>query len=171
MTDLLQITYRWLLAVGESEKAIQVMVKAAKCNNLQSTKIEYEVKTYMDTQASLNMNQSKGNIFDLLRTPIMRTYSLVVWINWLFCGLSFYGSSQYIGQLGGNIFLNLAMSAFSQIPGVLFCCWIIDVWGRKKTQIVFNIFCGVILIVSGMSMFFIFLKLKDLSKSSFKSSI
>lgn len=141
------------MAVGEIQPAVNTMIKAAKCNNLLTTDIENEAKKYVHEQSINNANQMKGNIFDLLRTSVIRKYTIVMWVNWLFCGLSFYGSSQYIGQLGGNVFLNIAMSAFCQVPAVLFCSWIINIWGRKTTLVVFNLICGAVLIISGINIY------------------
>lgn len=126
------------------------MTKAAKYNGLPTKRIEYEIKEYMLQNHDVDSSKQRtGNILDLLRTPVIRKYTLVLWVNWLFCGLSFFGSSQYIGQLGGNIFLNIALSAVIQIPGVLICCWTVEAWGRKTTLIFANVLCGISLIVSG----------------------
>jgi hypothetical protein len=40
--------------------------------------------------------------------------------NWFVCGLCFFGVSQYVGETGGNIFKNVAISASLEIPGLLF---------------------------------------------------
>jgi hypothetical protein len=39
-----------------------------------------------------------------------------MYFNWIVCGLCFYGLAQYMGQIGGNIFINVAVS------GELFTC-------------------------------------------------
>lgn len=125
------------------------MTKAARSNKLPTNNIENEVQNHMTNQCINKTNEKKGNIFDLFRTAVIRRYTIVMWLNWLFCGLSFYGTSQYIGQLGGNVFLNIAMSAFCQVPAVIFCSWIINIWGRKATLVVFNLLCGAVLMISG----------------------
>lgn len=113
---------------------------------------------------------TKANIIDLVRTPVMRMYTLVMGFNWFLCGLCFYGVSQFIGQLGklnkkkngstfwclnnfsfqgGNIFVNVALSAVIQIPSSLFACWSTKAWGRKKTLIFANVVSGLGILLIG----------------------
>lgn len=91
----------------------------------------------------INEEKQGGNILDLVKTPIMRMYTLCIGFNWFVCGLCFFGSAQYIGQLGGNIFINVALSAIIQIPSTLFSIWAMKNWGRKRTLIISNITAGV----------------------------
>lgn len=138
------------MAVGKTSQAIDTMVRAARFNKLPIEEVEYQVKEYMaEKQVTGHLKRKTGNVLDLLRTSVMRKYTIVLWIDWLCCGLSFYGSSQYISQLGGNVFWNIALSAAVQIPGVLLCCYVIGIWGRKSTLISANIISGVALIVTG----------------------
>jgi hypothetical protein len=36
-----------------------------------------------------------------------------MYVVWVVCGLCFYGLAQYMGQIGGNIFINVAISGQS----------------------------------------------------------
>lgn len=118
---------------------------------------------YLQTKDNKDMEKNKGNILDLVRTPIMRIYTFVICFNWLVCGFCFFGVSQFIGQLGtflvlhiqiylilltllfsgGNIFVNVALSAIIQIPSTLFACWTTKAWGRKRTLIIANLLSGI----------------------------
>jgi hypothetical protein len=55
-------------------------------------------------------DSKKPNVLDLFRTPNMRLKTLCMYFNWIVCGLCFYGLAQYMGQVGGNIFINVAIS-------------------------------------------------------------
>lgn len=126
-----------------------------------SDTIEQDVNAYLQFKDTKKAESSKANIIDLVRTPVMRMYTLVLGFNWFLCGLCFYGVSQFIGQLGsiqfslkntrlftklfflaGNIFLNVALSAVIQIPSTFFACWSTKAWGRKKTLIIANLLSG-----------------------------
>jgi hypothetical protein len=50
--------------------------------------------------------------------------------------------AQYIGQLGGNIFINVALSAVIQIPSSFFAIWALKSWGRKRTLVFSNLVAG-----------------------------
>ncbi|CAH1971044.1 unnamed protein product [Acanthoscelides obtectus] len=140
---------RWELAVGRKENAINTLQKAAKCNKMPTDKIATDVDFYLQTKDINKVEQSKGNILDLVRTPIIRMYTIAICFNWLVCGLCFFGVSQFIGQLGGNIFINVALSAVIQVPSTIFACWATKAWGRKKTLIVANILAGVSILLIG----------------------
>ncbi|XP_060523851.1 organic cation transporter protein-like isoform X2 [Cylas formicarius] len=142
---------RWLLAAGKKDSAIKVLKKAAAYNNLATGSIENDVSKYLEKR-SLNggTEVSKGNILDLVRTPIMRMYTVAICFNWIVCGLCFFGVSQFVGQLGGNIFLNVALSAIIQLPSTFFACWSTKVWGRKKTLIFANVLSGTAIILIGL---------------------
>ncbi|XP_018565831.1 organic cation transporter protein isoform X2 [Anoplophora glabripennis] len=140
---------RWQLAVGKKDEAVAVLKKAAKRNELPTDTIEQDVTEYLAHKDLKEVEQSKGNIIDLIRTPIMRMYTIAICFNWTVCGLCFFGVSQFIGQLGGNIFVNVALSAVIQIPSTLFACWSTKAWGRKKTLIAGNVVSGVAMLLIG----------------------
>lgn len=65
-----------------------------------SETIERDVNAYLQNKDTKKAESSKANIIDLVRTPVMRMYTLALGFNWFLCGLCFYGVSQFIGQLG-----------------------------------------------------------------------
>lgn len=135
--------------MGKKNEAIAILKKAAKRNKLSTDSIEDDVKEYLAHKDLKEVEHSKGNIIDLVRTPIMRMYTIAICFNWTVCGLCFFGVSQFIGQLGGNIFINVALSAIIQIPSTLFACWATKAWGRKKTLIAGNVVAGIALLLIG----------------------
>ncbi|XP_044268025.1 organic cation transporter protein-like [Tribolium madens] len=133
---------RWLLTVGKKDKAIKLLEKAAHYNKLPTKNIKEDVYNYMKKN-KISEEKQAGNILDLVKTPIMRMYTFCVGFNWFVCGLCFYGSAQYIGQMGGNIFINVALSGVIQIPSTFFSIWAVKAWGRKQTLIFSNILAGI----------------------------
>lgn len=131
---------RWLLAVGKSDEAIRVMEKAAHHNGLPTAPIKDDVNTYMQKQEA--SQQQAGKMFDLVRTPNMRSKTFCISFNWIVCGLCFFGVAQFIGQLGGNIFINVALSAVIQVPGTLFSVWSMKSLGRRYTLMGANLVAG-----------------------------
>lgn len=62
-------------------------------------------------EAETDLDSAKTyNLLDLFRTPNMRIRTICIAVNWLVCGICFYGVAQYVGRLAGNIFLNVAGS-------------------------------------------------------------
>ncbi|KAJ8961516.1 hypothetical protein NQ318_014766 [Aromia moschata] len=144
---LLPESPRWLLAIGRKEKAVAMLKKAAKCNRLPTDNVENDVDSYLRKKDVRGSEVRKGNIVDLFRTPVIRVYTVAICFNWIVCGLCFFGVSQFIGQLGGDIFVNVAFSAVIQIPSTLFACWSTKALGRKKTLILADVISGASLLL------------------------
>lgn len=140
---------RWLLAVGKTEEAITVLEKAARHNRMPTDSIRTDVNNYCSHKETFAENQ-RGNIWDLVRTPNMRNKTFCICFNWVVCGLCFFGVAQFIGQLGGNIFLNVAMSAVIQIPGTFASIWLMKTLGRRYTLISSNLLGGVACLIIGL---------------------
>lgn len=85
----------------------------------------------------------KASFLDLFRTPNMRIKSLSIFFNWIVCGMGLFGMSQYIGQVGGNIFINFTVSGAIQIPGNFVAWWAMNKLGRRITLICSNSIAGV----------------------------
>ncbi|CAH1971048.1 unnamed protein product [Acanthoscelides obtectus] len=124
---------RWQLSVGKKEQAIYTLQKAAAYNKLPVENIERDVTADLQKRTVNNVEKKKGNLLDLVKTRIILTYTLLMCVCWLVSGFCYYGANQYVGQLGGDIFLNVALSALIQLPSNFFACWSATVWGRRKT--------------------------------------
>lgn len=167
MTSILLLSYywllpespRWLFAVGRVEDSVTVLEKAAKLNKLPIANIRKNLEII---HAAKSEQKPAGNAFDLIRTRNMRVKTICMFYNWLACGVCFFGVSQYIGGIGGNIFKNFALGALFGLPGeylsiyivkrvirfhlltlgTISCIVLLKYLGRKKTLIVGNCVCS-----------------------------
>lgn len=135
---------RWLLAMGKQRAACEILQKAVNINNVENVDVPEIVRKHCLHQ---NLKKStldyKASFFDLLRTPNMRIKSLCIFFNWIVCGMGLFGISQYIGQVGGDIFINFAVSGAIQIPGNFVAWWAMNTLGRRITLICSNSISGV----------------------------
>ncbi|KAK0180095.1 hypothetical protein PV327_005772 [Microctonus hyperodae] len=135
---------RWLLAVGRQKAACTVLKRAAKVNKIENKDIPDLVrKHYLHQHSRKTASDHSATFIDLIRTPNMRIKSLAIFFNWIVCGMGLFGMSQYIGQVGGNIFVNVAVSGVTQIPGNFVAWWAMNKLGRKITLIISNITAGI----------------------------
>ncbi|CAH1636432.1 unnamed protein product [Spodoptera littoralis] len=142
---LIPETPRWLIAVKRTDEAIEVLERVAKVNNRPTDNIRADIEAY---QASLEKHQlRKGNFLDLFRTPNLRKNIIAMAFNWLACSYCFYGVSQYVGQLSGNVFINVACSASVTLLGTFLAIPLMKVMGRKTIVITFHIICAVCLLI------------------------
>lgn len=73
----------------------------------------------------------------------MRIKSYAIFVNWIVCGMGLFGMSQYIGLVGGDIFINFALSGLIQIPGNFLAWWTMNALGRRITLVSSNLIAGV----------------------------
>ncbi|XP_039755231.1 organic cation transporter protein-like [Pararge aegeria] len=116
---------KWLLATAQTDKALDVLRIAARQNNRE--------KFFEDLKDSLTICKTQvrndPGFMAFMRSDSMR-----------FCtGLGFYTFSQYLGLIGGNIFLTVAISGVISVTGGLFCLFIVTKVGRKTTVWIFQI--------------------------------
>ncbi|XP_046625512.1 organic cation transporter protein-like isoform X2 [Neodiprion virginianus] len=135
---------RWLLAMGRQKEACRILKKAAKLNKVKDTDIPDMVRRHCLHQNSKNTAPNyKPSFVDLLKTPNMRKKSIAIFFNWMICGMGLFGITQYLGQVGGDIFVNFAVSGATQIPGNIVSLWAMSALGRKTTLISSNTMTGI----------------------------
>ncbi|XP_058801883.1 organic cation transporter protein-like isoform X2 [Phymastichus coffea] len=135
---------RWLLAMGKQKAACKVLQTGAKINKLDGQDISEVVRQHCLHQNSKKTEaDGKASFLDLFRTPNMRVKSLAIFFNWIVCGMGLFGMSQYIGHVGGDIFLNFALSGLIQIPGNFLAWWTMNALGRRITLVASNLIAGI----------------------------
>uniref|UniRef100_T1GCL2 Major facilitator superfamily (MFS) profile domain-containing protein n=1 Tax=Megaselia scalaris TaxID=36166 RepID=T1GCL2_MEGSC len=142
---------RWLLANGKIDEVEKLLVHGAERNHRSTKTIRSDLDEHMSRKALLSETDLKekahGTLIDLFKYPNLRIRTLVMGFNWLVCGLTYFGVSQYIGEISGNIFVNVAISGMIGIPGTLISIPATKVLGRKKALILSNCVAGISLLL------------------------
>ncbi|XP_045450003.1 organic cation transporter protein-like [Melitaea cinxia] len=137
---------RWLLATGQNKKALNVLEKAAIQNNREEY---YEAGLKSLTRCKTRIRNDPGFI-EFFKSRNMRLKTLLLSLNWFFTGLAFYTFSQYLGLIGENIFLTVALSGIIFVAGGITCIFIITKVGRKITIWIYQIitaFCFIFILI------------------------
>ncbi|CAH2084663.1 unnamed protein product [Euphydryas editha] len=137
---------RWLITMGQKEKATEILTYIAKKNNMPTDNIKELVeKAVMETQ-SFHTKQY-GSYIDLFKTPKIRIYTLITAFVWMCCAHTFFGINQYIGRLQGNIYLNVMLSSISLVPGIILVI-LASLYLRRKVAVITSfVTAGVSLLV------------------------
>lgn len=170
---LLPESPRWLLAVNKTTNAITLIERVAKVY-VSHFKISKEImrlaindnKFYIFVnfrnslpteglsekillhQAQITQNQlEKGTIVDLFRKPNLRKNLFIMSFNWFVCGFCYYGVSQYVSHLSGNIFINVAATGGVTVCSIFISIILMKCLGRKTVVIISSILCGTCLLI------------------------
>ncbi|XP_072932797.1 organic cation transporter protein-like isoform X3 [Epargyreus clarus] len=125
---------RWLLATGQRDKAIEVLNNAAMVNNKQK---DFQIVKKWLLSCKETIIEAPG-FLAFIKSKNMRMKTVLLSGNWFCTGLEFYTFSQYLGAIGGNIFLTVALTGIISIPGGILCVYIITKFGRRTTVWIFQ---------------------------------
>ncbi|CAB3254859.1 unnamed protein product [Arctia plantaginis] len=120
---------RWLIASGQMDKALEILVQAAKMNSREiSVK---EISRLLSKHVNPMANKSVPTFSAFLKSKNMRMKTILLSMNWFCTGLSFYTFAQYLGSIGRDIFIAVAVTGIISSLGGLTCVYVVTKVGRK----------------------------------------
>ncbi|CAG9132753.1 unnamed protein product [Plutella xylostella] len=146
---LLPETPRWLIAAKKTEEAVLILERVARVNNRPTENIRATVEAYEKTLGQTKLR--KGNVLDLVRTPALRRNTVCMAFCFFSCSYCVFGVSQYVGQLGGNVFVNVAASATVAAIGAILSMPLMKITGRKTIFVSLFLVCGASLLLLAVS--------------------
>ncbi|CAJ0607765.1 unnamed protein product [Cylicocyclus nassatus] len=117
---------RWLVLQGRFDEADRVMSKAARIN-----KANIPDKWWEKLEISANTKQTAG-FLDLFRTQKLRRRILVAILVWPVNSMVYYGLTMKSDVGGGSLYVNFAISAAMELPGLIVLYLLMDRIGRRR---------------------------------------
>ncbi|CAG2168371.1 unnamed protein product [Oppiella nova] len=131
---------RWQLANGRVDEAEITIRKALQMNGKSTDNLTEKI-----AQLAKNIQGAPGiiksgktyNMFDLLKTPNLRKYSLILWYSWIINALVYYGISFNMSDFGGNFYITFVLAGLMELPSQLFTPLFLKFIGRRKLYAIF----------------------------------
>ncbi|XP_031557646.1 organic cation transporter-like protein [Actinia tenebrosa] len=128
-------TPRWSLAHDHIERAQAVLMKCgAKKNKTLDTQALRELLEYVREDGKQIKDgdfHKRYNPLDLVRTPKLRKWTIIVCYNWFVVSLVYFGFDLYTTQLPGSIYLNYFLMNLIDIPVIGVVWFTVHRYGRK----------------------------------------
>uniref|UniRef100_A0A8C7WU16 Solute carrier family 22 member 3 n=1 Tax=Oryzias sinensis TaxID=183150 RepID=A0A8C7WU16_9TELE len=115
---------RWLLSQNKKSQVVKITESIAKENRRVLSK---NIETLTDDDADSN----SASFMDLIRTPNMRTHSLILSYNWFTSAVVYQGWIMRLGILGGNVYVDFLISGLVEFPAAFLILFTIDGMGRR----------------------------------------
>ncbi|GMS95889.1 hypothetical protein PENTCL1PPCAC_18064, partial [Pristionchus entomophagus] len=132
---LVHESVRWLVTTRRFTKADHILQHAAKVNGVTLPDqwwnlLDGEEKTEKDASRK-EKPSAKPSILDLLRTPVLRRRSLVVFYLWPVVSMVYYGLSMKSDILGGDLYVNFIIGGLIEMPALFLVYLLLDRLGRR----------------------------------------
>lgn len=139
---LIPESIRWLMVSGRQQKAVDVLLGAAKLNNVKYSdetlqKLyeqcnNLEMKSDTDDDRKLNgQKREQSPIWEVLKSKIMLLRILNCSFCWLTNTFVFYGLSLNSVSLAGDKYTNFIVTCLAEIPGYITVYIILNRYGRR----------------------------------------
>ncbi|KAM9648961.1 solute carrier family 22 member 13-like [Morphnus guianensis] len=135
---------RWLATKGRIEEAKKVLQKAASIN-------KRTISPGLLEQLKPEKQTKSGSPLDLFRKKHLRKVTLIMSCAWFVNSLVYYGLSLNVTNFGLDIYLTQLAFGAVEIPARIGCIFILQWFGRKKSQAVLLLLSGLVcLIITGI---------------------
>lgn len=143
---------RWLLSMGQVDKAAEVLKTIAKTNGTQDRLSEQELHSMLK-QLVIKQDQCDQNhsVFQLFQRWRLAKNTLLVTISWIMNGVIYYAITLNASNLSGNQFLNFFILAMIEVPAGYLGSVLCDKVGRRWTQVAVFVLCVASSLLAGVA--------------------
>ncbi|CAG00152.1 unnamed protein product [Tetraodon nigroviridis] len=115
---------RWLVSQKKFSKAYEI-------TNAMATENKRNISKNLEALAEDEGDSPSASVLDLLRTPNMRKYTLILMFNWFTSEVVYQGLIMRVGITAKNLYIDFLISALVEIPAALLILFTIERMGRR----------------------------------------
>ena len=141
---------RWLLATGRMKEAEKVIRNGAKVNGKTIPEDIFKVEAKNDNKDTSGLEDNKPTFRDLFKPSFILRRSLNMMYQWFSVTMCYYGLAFASVNLTADPYVNFTLSCLIEIPGYLFCIFVMDCWGRRPILSFCQLVSGIACIAAGL---------------------
>ncbi|KAJ0004835.1 hypothetical protein NQD34_011049 [Periophthalmus magnuspinnatus] len=138
---------RWLLANGKVEKARFYLNRCSKFNKGQTLSPQIQLESFIDIKDTKKAEKTY-NFLDLVRTPRIRSYTIITGIVWYGVAQTYYGISLNISGFGLSIYLTHFIYSAIEVPAKWTIFVLLNIIGRKWCQAGTQLLTGICIFIN-----------------------
>ncbi|KAM6462835.1 solute carrier family 22 member 2-like isoform 1-T2 [Liasis olivaceus] len=136
---------RWLITQGQNARAMKLVDEIAKKNGKVLPAIFENINLEKEHVEDTKFSPS---LLDLVRTPQIRKYTLILMYNWFTSAIMYQGLIMHIGVAGGNIYLDIFYATLVEFPAAFILIVTIERVGRRYPWAASNLVAGITCLVT-----------------------
>ncbi|CAH2047613.1 unnamed protein product, partial [Iphiclides podalirius] len=143
---LLPESIRWLLSQNRKEEAVEIIMRAAKMNNVtlsEETLSQLKTEKIIPTDEKKDPEAEDGLWIQIMHSPIIMTRLAICSWWWITCTFVFYGLAINSVSLAGDKYTNYMLVVSVEVIAVVTNALVLDRIGRKRTLLAAYVVCGI----------------------------
>ncbi|XP_013923606.1 PREDICTED: solute carrier family 22 member 15-like [Thamnophis sirtalis] len=112
---------RWLYSQGRTAEAEHVLQYMALRNGKERLVVKLK-----PCKGAIKKDDSTPGLLNLVTHPVLRWRTVILMYIWYVCSFVYYGLTLNAGELGGNLYLNVALSGLVEVPAFPLCMFFIE---------------------------------------------
>ncbi|XP_039746218.1 solute carrier family 22 member 3-like [Pararge aegeria] len=137
---------KWLMDNENIDETVVAMEKFASFTRIPKENIRQQIEEYHAIHSTKSQREIK--IWHLFYHKTLISNFIYMSVIYFLCGMGYYGVSQYIGQMSGNIHVNVALSGALLVPGTIASIYLIQLLNRRTFLMSTIFLSGVFMIVT-----------------------
>ncbi|VDP20818.1 unnamed protein product, partial [Soboliphyme baturini] len=138
-------SFRWLVAMGKTEKARKLMRTIVKVNRVHIPNAAIE-----DILSECTPEHSSTSVLEVFKHRTLFIMTMAMALSWAATTMAYYGLALNTSDLPGDDYINFAIASVVDIPSYILAIVLFAYVGRKYSLIAMYLLGGIFCILSGV---------------------